>query len=560
MPSPSLISSSLSLSPSFALSLNCLVEDEQEHVLQEDATVFWVTACWIGVAAILGALLRIVMAQLFGEECANPGSVGWLSSGAPLCVTANGETLQEGGVLFADLPSNLLGSFIMGLLQDGAVLGLAMPLSIAFLHPQHPLQKCTIFHTALKTGFCGSLTTFSSWNSAMVVLIFGTGSSQWTQLWLALFGYVIGMETALGSFVCGKSLARYLHKRVNPLLFQEAQSVQLRHEEGLYICWELPDFERRYLCQLTTTTTTTTTRGGTESNNDYVLESDILAPSKLSCLEEWRQSTQAARRVRHEDLALLLDIETTLLVHQQPLSEEMMEQARAKGFAMDALLEWVAQKQQDLPHVHPESPLKSFSFADESMTAVNPTASSAKLATVTQTNSKWCQVPVAALCIWSILFGLFAATLVLSDHKDQVIVTYRTMAYAMLWAPLGALCRWRLSSLWNGQGLWQRHPWFPVGTFAANVLGSIVSIICVAVEYRLDTTYHAQYYNFWTIGSIRAIRIGFAGCLTTVSTFVAEIHGFMKHHTDYAYPYILSTLGTACVVSTILYAIITVIP
>lgn len=47
----------------------------------------------------------MLLAQIFGENCGNPGTVGWLSSGAPLCVTADGDTLQEGGVLFSDLPA-----------------------------------------------------------------------------------------------------------------------------------------------------------------------------------------------------------------------------------------------------------------------------------------------------------------------------------------------------------------------------------------------------------------------------------------------------------------------
>lgn len=68
------------------------------------------------------------MAQLFGEECKNPGSVGWLKASAPLCVTRDGVTVQEGGIIFADLPANLLGCFILGLLQDGLTLGLAIPL------------------------------------------------------------------------------------------------------------------------------------------------------------------------------------------------------------------------------------------------------------------------------------------------------------------------------------------------------------------------------------------------------------------------------------------------
>lgn len=72
----------------------------------------------------------MTLAQLFGEECANPGTVGWLSSGAPLCVTADGETLQEGGVIFNDLPANMFGCFLMGMFMSGDYLHLALPMPL----------------------------------------------------------------------------------------------------------------------------------------------------------------------------------------------------------------------------------------------------------------------------------------------------------------------------------------------------------------------------------------------------------------------------------------------
>lgn len=50
---------------------------------------------------MLGTFLRIAMAQLFGDECANPGTVGWLAASSPLCVTKDGESEREGGIVFA---------------------------------------------------------------------------------------------------------------------------------------------------------------------------------------------------------------------------------------------------------------------------------------------------------------------------------------------------------------------------------------------------------------------------------------------------------------------------
>ena len=144
-----------------------------------------VQALYIGIFAIAGTFLRMIVAQVFGEYCKNPDSIGWLKASAPLCVT-NGVATEEGGIIFADLPANMLGCFIMGLFQNGAALGLALPLAIAWLLPYHTLQEKSVLHKGITTGFCGSLTTFSGWNSAMVVLLFGTGQNRPTHVFNAI--------------------------------------------------------------------------------------------------------------------------------------------------------------------------------------------------------------------------------------------------------------------------------------------------------------------------------------------------------------------------------------
>lgn len=77
--------------------------------MKSDTVDLIVTVMWISIAAICGTFTRIVLAQLFGEECANPGTVGWLAAGSPLCVTAGGEADQQGGIVYAvraKMPSN----------------------------------------------------------------------------------------------------------------------------------------------------------------------------------------------------------------------------------------------------------------------------------------------------------------------------------------------------------------------------------------------------------------------------------------------------------------------
>jgi hypothetical protein len=56
---------------------------------------------YLSISAILGTFLRICMAQLFGEHCANPGTIGWLAASSPLCVTKDGSSSRQGGIVFA---------------------------------------------------------------------------------------------------------------------------------------------------------------------------------------------------------------------------------------------------------------------------------------------------------------------------------------------------------------------------------------------------------------------------------------------------------------------------
>ncbi len=75
-------------------------------------------------------------------------------------------------------------------------------------------------------------------------------------------------------------------------------------------------------------------------------------------------------------------------------------------------------------------------------------------------------------------------------------------------ASFGALARWRLS-LW----LNATHPWVPLGTLGANLIGALlVGVAMAAVEAHPDMD------PAWRL----ALVTGFLGALTTFSTFSAE--------------------------------------
>jgi len=460
-----------------------------------------VSFIWMCIGAIFGALCRILLAQLFGEECKNPQTVGWLKAGGALCVTAQGEGDVQGGIIFADLPANLLGCFIMGLFQSSLTLGLPVTAPIAFVNPTSSFQRWDVMHLAIRTGFCGSLTTFSSWNSEMVIMMFGT--NYWPDASAAarsFFGYLVGMETALGSFVLGKKVAVWIHRWKNPSNAKEMDALHERTEQGVHINRDLPEFERRYLPDLR-----------------MEMKVTMQDAERIRILSRWRQTTYNARRVGHKFLPLLIEIENAVLVRGEKIPHRADSAARNLGWDCDALMEWAL----GMPYQEPK--------------VVEPQNS----ATLVQLESSF------------LILGLLIAGLVMGvifiDGVSSYAVTYRQTLFVVLFAPFGAVLRWQLGRL-NGcftGGL----AWLPFGTLFANLLGSIVSIAMVCLELVMPWD------GFWQVAALRATKVGFAGSLTTVSTFVAETNGFMNHPRtqDLAYKYMTTTLFTACVLASFTY-------
>jgi len=450
-----------------------------------------ISALYMSVFAIAGAFLRIAMAQLFGLECANPGTVGWLKAGEPLCVTADGGAEVKGGIIFADLPANLLGSFVMGLMQTTGTMNLPKAFPIAWLRADHPFQGSSIIHLAIRTGFCGSLTTFSSWNSEMVVMMLGIGQNvnRGSLFFRGLLGYLIGVETALASFVLGKNLAKYIHNRVNPALHVENEQMKLKQKCGTFINTQLSDYERRFLSDY--------------NMGEFDQYIDLCSSEFLS---EWRISTERNRRVGDSLLPLLKDIEYEALVLGNSLEKENTMSAIEAGWNIEALDDWVNSK-------------KNLHIQDEK---------------VPSTEFKM----FPAVVIFMSLGAILVAGLVFVNSDDAYSTTYRTMIYSGIFAPSGALLRWKLSG-WNGTTI--TGGWFPLGTFIANLLACIISTTTIGLEYQLLGSN-----NFWAIGTVRAIKIGFSGCLSTVSTFISEVNSFLHSSQSVrGYIYITTTL-TSC--------------
>lgn len=451
--------------------------------------------------AMVGALIRIVLAQFFGEECKNPGTIGWLKAGQPLCVTADGEASLEGGIIFADLPANLLGSFIMGMMQSTVTMNLPKPFPVAWLNENNSFQTYDIIHTAITVGLCGSLTTFSAWNSEMVLMMLGVDLDRGSLIFRGLFGYLIGVETALASFVLGKNLAKYLHSVVNTPLHKEAEETMKKRECGVYINSQLSDYERRFLSEF--------------EMGEFSI---YINPTAEEQFHLWRNSTREHRLVGNQMLPLLTDIEYSALVLDENIAQELLIPAMMAKWDLEALNKWREFKR-DLPEtklnfVEP----REFRFA-----------------------------PAFGVVFSSV--ALVIIGIVMINNYDEYSITYRSMLYCALFAPPGALLRMKISH-WNGK--WKRYSWFPLGTFAANFLACIISASMIGIEYRMNGDQ-----DFWKSGTIRAVKIGFAGSLGTVSTFISELSDFLTSQSPIrGYIYVLASVALCGSMSTLCYLLV----
>ncbi|CAF9940786.1 hypothetical protein IMSHALPRED_002170 [Imshaugia aleurites] len=109
--------------------------------------------------------------------------------------------------------------------------------------------------------------------------------------------------------------------------------------------------------------------------------------------------------------------------------------------------------------------------------------------------------------------------------------TWRSQAlFALIFAPLGCLLRFYASLHLNG-----KIKSFPLGTFAVNIFGTMMEAIFLDLQ-RVPVG------GMVGCQVLQGMSDGFCGCLTTVSTWVAELTGLRLKH---AYFYGLMSVGVA---------------
>ncbi|KAB1205370.1 hypothetical protein CJ030_MR7G010689 [Morella rubra] len=125
---------------------------------------------------------------------------------------------------------------------------------------------------------------------------------------------------------------------------------------------------------------------------------------------------------------------------------------------------------------------------------------------------------------------------------------------AQLWlacivGPPGVWIRWFLARL-NGRGLGRAGllKWLPFGTIIANVSAACIMAALSTVTKAVNTQ------NCDTV--VSGIQLGFLGCLSTVSTFIAEFNAMREsNHPWRAYAYALITICFSFGLGTLIYSV-----
>lgn len=106
------------------------------------------------------------------------------------------------------------------------------------------------------------------------------------------------------------------------------------------------------------------------------------------------------------------------------------------------------------------------------------------------------------------------------------------VVFALVFAPLGCLSRFYLSMYLNS-----RVATFPLGTFTANIAGTVVLGMAWDIA-------HAPVGGVVGCQVLQGVEDGFCGCLTTISTWVAELGSLRRRH---AYVYGAASVVVALV-------------
>ena len=154
-----------------------------------------------------------------------------------------------------------------------------------------------------------------------------------------------------------------------------------------------------------------------------------------------------------------------------------------------------------------------------------------------------CTVPKIIISV-----SIFVGYIIVSVTLTAVCVHYSSyfLLFSLLLGSIGTYIRWQLSSLDNISTVCFHQ--FPIGTFSANTLGSIILVVTSkAIVYYTDET-EIEPIN---TALLNGVASGLCGSLTTVSTFVVQLSS-MPFHKAILYAFV-SLLTSQVIIISIMY-------
>lgn len=122
--------------------------------------------------------------------------------------------------------------------------------------------------------------------------------------------------------------------------------------------------------------------------------------------------------------------------------------------------------------------------------------------------------------------GCWIGAVLLSIFPPGPASAWRSRAtLPLIFSPLGALLRFYLSRHLNS-----RVPSFPLGTFTANIIGTVIEAVCYVLQHTDNVVLRNDLVDTDACTVLQGLTQGFCGCLTTVSTWVAELDGLRRRH------------------------------
>jgi len=452
------------------------------------STIF--TVLNMGIYASLGCILRVYIGKI---------TVGITSK----------ET-----AIFEDLPANMLGCFLMGFLTFPTK-NVAHK-KILWLSSSHYFQNWTEIHFALRTGFCGSLTTFSSWNAQMVIMLH---SLEVSQIISAFLGYIIGLQSSLMSLKFGQNLSYWLYCH----FFDTNNKNNTNSEEDIYRSdtWKEVSHEKE------------------EENKNKWKNNSNNPDEDIYRSDTWEETSH--EKEEDENKWKINSIHPEEDIYRSDTWEEISEK-----------------EEEDEPKLNEKAMLDTTAnddsfdeFMGNDNNAIVEEENFMQVASENQCSSffQW----IHYFLPWLLLASFFAIFIL--GKNDSFL---KHLLLSSSFAPFSACLRWKLCDTFNPKSQNKDKNWFPWGTFTANVLGSFFCILAMGILILLQGSSLEEEEGYsWTVDHLlQSSKTGFAGCLSTVSTFINEIDAltirFPKQAKSYKYAY--GTIFTSCIISICIYS------